>query len=317
MRQLAAGHATRASVEPVADGPERGDLEDHESRCWACRWVRWRATGRHVGTRQTLASAVLKYCGNESDGHNPNRHNVGGAAAGYQVTVLSSSTGRRDGRGYGETHRILSSRTHPTRDRRTANQTPGNDHGPGGSVPARRLQISGLSRRRGTSLRRPGRLADKRHPDRSDPPHPRRRTASAARIRPRRVGSPRVGSDLQVGQGLAGEDRHQHRPGHRQVDPRAGSVTLADYLRKHWLPARALRGLKPTTLDNYRWICESYIIPRIGHLQLRTIEPREVVTFFDEFSNEVGRAGKRRRLVPSRSPIGSSPWLSPTRCAPE
>jgi integrase len=78
------------------------------------------------------------------------------------------------------------------------------------------------------------------------------------------------------------------------VDPRAGAVTLAEYLRKQWLPARELRGLKPTTLDNYRWICETYIIPRIGHLQLRKVGPREVVTFFEAFSRETGRAGKRR-----------------------
>lgn len=78
------------------------------------------------------------------------------------------------------------------------------------------------------------------------------------------------------------------------VDPRSGAVTLAEYLREQWLPARELRGLKPTTLDNYRWVCEAYIAPRIGHLQLRKVGPRDVTAFFEAFSKEAGRAGKPR-----------------------
>ena len=34
------------------------------------------------------------------------------------------------------------------------------------------------------------------------------------------------------------------------VDPRSGNVTVAEYLRGQWLPARELRGLKPTTLES-------------------------------------------------------------------
>lgn len=76
------------------------------------------------------------------------------------------------------------------------------------------------------------------------------------------------------------------------VDP--GATILADYLREHWLPARELRGLKPTTLDNYRWVCETYLIPRLGHVQLRKLGQREVVAFFDAFSKEKGRGGMPR-----------------------
>ena len=78
------------------------------------------------------------------------------------------------------------------------------------------------------------------------------------------------------------------------VDPGLGGVTLADYLREQWLPARELRGLKPTTLANYRWVCEAYLIPRLGNLRLRNLGPREVVAFFEAFSKETGRAGKPR-----------------------
>ena len=41
-------------------------------------------------------------------------------------------------------------------------------------------------------------------------------------------------------------------------------VTLAEYLRNEWLPAREVRGLKATTLASYRWICEAYLVPRLG-----------------------------------------------------
>lgn len=76
------------------------------------------------------------------------------------------------------------------------------------------------------------------------------------------------------------------------ADP--GGVTLAAFLRDQWLPARELRGLKPTTLASYKWICESYLIPRLGHIQLRKLGQREVTAFFVAFSKETGRSGKAR-----------------------
>ena len=74
----------------------------------------------------------------------------------------------------------------------------------------------------------------------------------------------------------------------------APAVTLAEYLREEWLPAREVRGLKPTTLASYRWICESYLIPRLGQVQLRKLAPPDVVAFLDRFSKEPGRGGTRR-----------------------
>jgi integrase len=76
------------------------------------------------------------------------------------------------------------------------------------------------------------------------------------------------------------------------VDPRG--VTLSQYLRDEWLPARDIRGLKPTTLANYRWVSEAYLIPRLGHVRIRKLTPPDVVAFFDAFSKEPGRGGKRR-----------------------
>jgi integrase len=72
------------------------------------------------------------------------------------------------------------------------------------------------------------------------------------------------------------------------------AVTLAEYLRAEWLPAREVRGLKPTTLASYRWICQSYLVPRLGQVQLQKLAPPDVVVFLDSFSKEPGRGGKRR-----------------------
>ena len=74
----------------------------------------------------------------------------------------------------------------------------------------------------------------------------------------------------------------------------ARGVTLAEYLRNEWLPAREVRGLKATTLASYRWICEAYLVPRLGQVQLRKLSPPDVVAFFDSFSKEPGRGSKRR-----------------------
>ena len=59
-------------------------------------------------------------------------------------------------------------------------------------------------------------------------------------------------------------------------------------------PSAQVRGLKATTLASYRWIREAYLVPRLGQVQLRKLSPPDVVAFFDSFSKEPGRGGKRR-----------------------
>lgn len=75
-------------------------------------------------------------------------------------------------------------------------------------------------------------------------------------------------------------------------DPRG--VTLREYLMEIWLPAREARGLKPTTLANYRWVCERYLIPGLGSVRLRDLHPPAVTEFFRQFAEEPGRGGKPR-----------------------
>ena len=75
-----------------------------------------------------------------------------------------------------------------------------------------------------------------------------------------------------------------------------------------------VRGLKPTTLASYRWICESYLVPRLGQVQLRKLAPPDAVAFLDRFSKEPGRVVPGARRARSPSPIGSCRWRWRTPC---
>jgi integrase len=55
-------------------------------------------------------------------------------------------------------------------------------------------------------------------------------------------------------------------------DPRAGEITITDWIND-WYPAQ---DLEPTTLTNYRYAIESFILPEFGGRALREITPEEV-----------------------------------------
>ena len=56
------------------------------------------------------------------------------------------------------------------------------------------------------------------------------------------------------------------------VDPRAGQITLTDWVNE-WYPAQ---DLEPITLVNYKYAIESFILPEFGHRALKEITPEEV-----------------------------------------
>jgi integrase len=112
--------------------------------------------------------------------------------------------------------------------------------------------------------------------------------AATGKRRQRRIGPYRSRRDAELAAAKAIADVNSGLA----ADPQG--VTLAEYLRDHWLPGREVRGIKPTTLANYRWISETYLIPRLGWRRLSKLEPPEIVAFFDTFSKEPGRAGKPR-----------------------
>lgn len=57
--------------------------------------------------------------------------------------------------------------------------------------------------------------------------------------------------------------------------------TLAEFLREEWLPVQAGRGLRPTTLSQYRWSVEHSIVPHLGTVQLARLTPKAVQGLYD------------------------------------
>jgi integrase len=58
-------------------------------------------------------------------------------------------------------------------------------------------------------------------------------------------------------------------------DPRAGEITLAEWVQDRWWPA-FVEGLKRKTRDNYRYVLELHILPQLGPYPLNQITPAQV-----------------------------------------
>src|SRR3972149_1954595 len=66
----------------------------------------------------------------------------------------------------------------------------------------------------------------------------------------------------------------------------APTPTLADYLRK-WLKEAAPRTLRPRTLAGYTSIVERHLIPALGRIRLRKLQPGDI----DAYLNSATEAG--------------------------
>ncbi len=69
-----------------------------------------------------------------------------------------------------------------------------------------------------------------------------------------------------------GRDQEAAIRSNTYVDPRAGQITLTDWVNE-WYPAQ---DLEPTTLANYRYAIEVHILPEFGHRALKSITAQEV-----------------------------------------
>lgn len=76
------------------------------------------------------------------------------------------------------------------------------------------------------------------------------------------------------------------------VDPR--HLTFEKYLVSQWLPARRARGLKPTTLQHYEFIINTYVVPRLGQVRIADLTGGTIAAFLSGFAVELGRGGKPR-----------------------
>lgn len=66
-------------------------------------------------------------------------------------------------------------------------------------------------------------------------------------------------------------------------------VTLGEYLEE-WLKGREL-DLKPKTLDGYRYLARSFIIPSLGRVTLQKLTPRRLTNFYQELAVSGGKSG--------------------------
>lgn len=77
------------------------------------------------------------------------------------------------------------------------------------------------------------------------------------------------------------------------------NITLGAYLMSEWLPAQRSRGLRPTTLAQYRGVIEHWIVPHVGGLQLAALSPAHVQGLYDQLLAE--GSVKTHRALSGRS----------------
>ena len=88
-------------------------------------------------------------------------------------------------------------------------------------------------------------------------------------------------------------------------------VTVAEYLRESWFPyltdrvavakAGGEKGLRETTVAQYKTLAETHIIPKLGGIRLRSLTAAQL----DRFYGDLLRSG--RKVKPSKPPAGLSP----------
>jgi len=69
-----------------------------------------------------------------------------------------------------------------------------------------------------------------------------------------------------------GQDQESAIRANRYVDPRAGRITMTDWVNT-WFPAL---DLEPTTLDSYRYLLEVHILPAFGDDPLNSLNPQKI-----------------------------------------
>ncbi|MGN5380814.1 tyrosine-type recombinase/integrase [Streptomyces lasalocidi] len=84
------------------------------------------------------------------------------------------------------------------------------------------------------------------------------------------------------------------------VDPRDGSITLADYIAMHWAPGA---GGVPKTQDNRERRARLHIVPHLGHLPLRSITASDLRAYIAKLEATVDSVDYRRGILSELSSI--------------
>ncbi|MER6190314.1 tyrosine-type recombinase/integrase [Streptomyces cyaneofuscatus] len=84
------------------------------------------------------------------------------------------------------------------------------------------------------------------------------------------------------------------------VDPRDGSITLADYIATHWAPGR---GGAPKTQDSQERRWRLHIVPHLGQLPLRSIAATDLRAFITKLESTVSSVDYQRGILSELSSI--------------
>ncbi|MFE0192588.1 tyrosine-type recombinase/integrase [Streptomyces sp. NPDC058989] len=84
------------------------------------------------------------------------------------------------------------------------------------------------------------------------------------------------------------------------VDPRDGTLTLADYVTMHWAPGR---GGVPKTQQNQDRQARLHIVPHLGQLPLRNITAAELRAYIAKLESTVSSVDYRRGILSELSSI--------------
>jgi hypothetical protein len=84
------------------------------------------------------------------------------------------------------------------------------------------------------------------------------------------------------------------------VDPRDGSITLADYIATHWAPGR---GGVPKTQDNQERRARLHIVPHLGQLPLRNITAADLRAYIAKLESTVSSVDYQRGILSELSSI--------------
>ena len=77
------------------------------------------------------------------------------------------------------------------------------------------------------------------------------------------------------------------------------ALTVRDLLETHWLPAQASRGLKATTLAQYRDVVAAWVVPSLGGMRAAALTPKDVQALVEKLRTT--RTSQRRDGLAPRS----------------
>ncbi len=94
------------------------------------------------------------------------------------------------------------------------------------------------------------------------------------------------------------------------------ALTVKQLLEEHWLPAQRSRELRPATLDQYRNVVDSWIVPNLGAVRVPALTPKDVTKMVETLRTTKSAAG-RSGLSPRSAQLAVGVLKAATQWATE